>query len=409
MTHPSSPLISLPFPPELGVTPLDEIPTAELAAAFIEAKVTAGRSPETVGSYRWILDPFAKAYPFLPLDPSCLEGYWSSLTGLGDESVADVALRLGTFYRWLVHRRYIPPQLNPFIFVERPRRSRKLPRFLSEELIRRVMRVSRPPVERALISVLLASGPRIGELHALTKDDVRERALVLASGKTGERIVPLDQDVANYLRELDTHYLFPAGQFGEHRQELTGKPLTVDGMRNMVKRVLKRAGYKGPKLGPHLLRHTFATQYIAQGGSTITLARILGHANTRMTDRYVSLSLVHIQEEYQRVNALESILGMVPLTPNRELVAVQLPEEVRDVPVLLDGRQVKLMLVEDRRKHHVYYYIRARVGSGRDGGKRWSVASLGTDLPLQTVDAYRLSVDLENQVRAAKTDGPGRN
>jgi len=397
MIGPSNPRDSLPFSTD-GQLVSVEIPTSELVDTFIEAKASVGRSHYRVSNYRWALDPFSRAYPLLPLEPSCLEDYWSGLSHLANESQVDVSVRIGTFYRWLVRRRYIPPQLNPFLLAERPRRIQKLPRFLSQEMVRRVVRVSRPPVERALISVLLASGPRIGELLALTRDDVRNDALVLASGKTGERIIPLDQDVAAYLGQLDTHYLFPARRFGSG-PELTGKPLGVSGMQGMVKRVLKRAGYDGPKIGPHLLRHTFATQYVAQGGSSITLARILGHSNTRMTDRYVSLSLVQIQEEYRRINALESILGMGPLTPSRELLQVRLPEEAYKVPRWLDGRLVKLMLVEDRRKHHVYYYLRARVGSGRDGGRRWSVASLGTDLPLQTVDAYRMAVALENEAR----------
>jgi len=402
MNGPSNPGGILPLSLDGIPLPVDEIPTSDLLDAFIEAKANAWRSPKTLGKNLWVLKPFVKAHPFLPMDPAVIEAYFGSLTHLGNASIVINSVVIGGFYRWLVRRRYIQVQLNPFLFVERPRLIRKLPQFLSAEMVRWVLLVSHPGVERTLISVLIAAGPRIGELDALTKDDVRNGALVLVSGKTGERIIPLPDEVVGYLRSLDTYYLFPARGYGRRRWEFTGKPLTVGGMRDMVRRILRRAGYKGPKKGPHLFRHTFATEFMAGGGSVITLGKILGHTNSRMSERYVSLSLVQVQEEYRRVNVFARVLGMRPLTPVQELPKVSLPEEVRLLPDRIDGLLVLLMFVADRRPNHTFYYIRARVGSSRDlGSKRLPVASLGTDLPLETVDAYRKAVAEENLRRQA--------
>ena len=110
-----------------------------------------------------------------------------------------------------------------------------------------------------------------------------------------------------------------------------------------------------------------------------------------------SLSLVDVQDKYREVDVLDSLMGMAPATPARELPKVTLPAEAREVPIQFEGRPVFLMLVEDRRPKHIYYYIRARVGWGGSlGAKRWPVASLGTDIPLETVDAYRKAVADEN-------------
>jgi len=120
-----------------------------------------------------------------------------------------------------------------------------------------------------------------------------------------------------------------------------------------------------------------------------------------MSERYVSLSLVDVQDKYREVGVLDSLMGMVPATPARELPRVKLPAEACEVTLQFEGRPVMLMLVEDKRPNHIYYYIRARVGwGGGVASKRWSVASLGTDLPLELVDAYRRAVADENLRRA---------
>ena len=44
----------------------------------------------------------------------------------------------------------------------------------------------------------------------------------------------------------------------------------------------------------HDLRHTFGSWYMMNGGDLYELAKILGHANIKMTERYTNLGLQHI-------------------------------------------------------------------------------------------------------------------
>ena len=44
----------------------------------------------------------------------------------------------------------------------------------------------------------------------------------------------------------------------------------------------------------HDLRHTFASLYMMNGGDLYELAKILGHSNIKMTERYAKLAKQHI-------------------------------------------------------------------------------------------------------------------
>jgi hypothetical protein len=78
---------------------------------------------------------------------------------------------------------------------------------------------------------------------------------------------------------------------------------------------------------------------------------------------------------------------------------VELPPQVADFPVWMDGSLALLLLTADRRERHVCYYIRARESgkNEKDGAKKCFICSLGSDLPLPYVDGLRMAIVRENQ------------
>ena len=64
--------------------------------------------------------------------------------------------------------------------------------------------------------------------------------------------------------------------------------MSVFGIKSVYRRIFALAGVRG---SPHSIRHTFATEYLRAGGDLYRLSRILGHSNTRITERYIHLEV----------------------------------------------------------------------------------------------------------------------
>jgi integrase len=132
---------------------------------------------------------------------------------------------------------------------------------------------------------------RIAEIFGLNWCDVlyKEELIAVRSKLKGGKVryVPLTPGLAAELR------WYPA-VIGEERI-FPPKP-GAKGERQRVERsfetVLKMAGIEDLRF--HDLRHTFASWYMMNGGDLYELAKILGHANIKMTERYAKLAKKHI-------------------------------------------------------------------------------------------------------------------
>ena len=282
----------------------------------------------------------------------------------------------------MVIRKVLPKSQNPFGRIQAPRKKGKVPRWFSWEELDSIFKAARGARNRALVTVLLDAGPRIGELGGLTKDNLVDGCLRVG-GKTGERLIPLSPVVFAWLQELPTDALFP-------RQRRSGvmaadEPASAKSLRDAVVRVVRRAGLTGKKLGPHTFRHTFCTRYIARGGTTVELMKICGWTTSRMADRYVHLDtqhLVKVHGDRSPFNAM--VLGDVgtvsPSTviPNPDPVA--LPPEVHEVPLEIAGRLVSILVTQEHRGGSVFTYLKQSVGDGQDRVRK-TLVRFGTGLP----------------------------
>lgn len=143
---------------------------------------------------------------------------------------------------------------------------------------------------KCFIALMLDSGLRRGEIPRLNFADLdlKSKTMIIKGKGSKQRIVPMGEISAALLRDYISRYRKNAGQqspvFVENNNERCSD--------NLIKQVFKRikASSDIKRLHPHLLRHTFATNYIADGGDLETLRLILGHANIQTTQRYLHLA-----------------------------------------------------------------------------------------------------------------------
>lgn len=160
----------------------------------------------------------------------------------------------------------------------------------------------------AAFRLLLLTGARIGEIIGLrwSEVDLRREMLLLppARHKSGGKAKPKSLqlpppavDVLTRLRANRTaiEYVFPAqdkpaklgNKDGEVRAATyANKPMSKP--KSQWGRVLKRAGVTDSSF--HVIRHTFASQVMADDHGIYTLSKMLGHARVSTTERYAHLA-----------------------------------------------------------------------------------------------------------------------
>lgn len=199
------------------------------------------------------------------------------------------------FYQWLKEEMEWPVE-SPVRKTHFLRQGRPLPKALHDWQVAQLFEVIDDPRDRAIFSLMLRSGLRVGEVAHLKMEqvDLFQRQLRF-TGKGGrERVVPLSHEVLGLL--VKCVKLRPEGlsRFFWNKKD-PGKGLQV----NSIQRLLKRYGLKANlEVHCHLLRHTFAKQMTEQGIERTVLQDLLGHASFQSTDGYGKLSDPFIRESY---------------------------------------------------------------------------------------------------------------
>ena len=147
--------------------------------------------------------------------------------------------------------------------------------------------------DRAIVSVLIDTGIRASELCGLVlkcvwldSDDSYIR--VLGKGRK-EREVPLGRAARIALRRYITRYRHPKNEAEQHVFIARGgKPLTLHGLLQVIEQLGERTRIRDVRVSPHTFRHTFAVQFLLNGGDIYKLSRLMGHTSVKVTERYLS-------------------------------------------------------------------------------------------------------------------------
>lgn len=222
---------------------------------------------------------------------------------------------LRAFLRYLHFRGLCSADLDQAVPAFAHWRLASLPRCLSTEEVNRLIAAGdgsskRRLRDRAIILMLVRLGLRAGDVSQLRLSDIDWQSgtlRVIGKGRYEVRL-PLPQDVG----EAILHYLecrLPTHSSNRVflRHIAPFNPLlSADGVSNVVKRALRRAGIKAPAKGAHLLRHTAATEMLRHGVPLHQIGLVLRHRSLDMTAYYAKADvalLKQVAQPWPEVNA----------------------------------------------------------------------------------------------------------
>ena len=224
-------------------------------------------------------------------------------------SIARKLACLKSFFKFLLKHHLL--EKNPTVIVVSPKLEKRLPQYLDEEAVTRLMeQPDRSTAEgvrdAAILELLYSTGMRLGELLALRPGDLDPRSgTVKVTGKgRKQRILPVGtparKAVAAYLARR-SELIASDGDPGTLLLTLRGKPMSPKGVNILMNRYISRVS-EIEKKSPHVLRHTFATHLLNRGADLQAVRELLGHESLSTTQIYTHVSIDRLLNVYAQAH-----------------------------------------------------------------------------------------------------------
>lgn len=286
------------------MTPLPDQAEEYLASLRSER----GLATNTLAAYRRDLTQYLDSLEGAPPDPRLVSAFVEELhgRGLAATTVARKIAAVRGYHRFLVAEGMAPE--DPTVLLESPRRAEPLPKALTVEDVSRLLdtpdRGSPLGIrDAALLEFLYATGCRVAEAVGVDVLDIDlDEGSALVTGKgSKQRLVPLGRyAIAAIDAYLPVRMELRGGARDPERLFLNarGRPLTRQGVWQIVRRQARAAGFQEARVSPHVLRHSAATHMVEGGADLRSVQEILGHASISTTQVYTRVSPRHLYEVY---------------------------------------------------------------------------------------------------------------
>ena len=235
-------------------------------------------------------------------------------TGLSAASAARALAAVRGLHRFWVAEGLV--EVDVTREVRSPRLPRRLPKTMGVAAVVRLLDApdTTTPLglrDRALLELLYATGARISEVVRLDVDEVlgSDAAPVTVLRLTGKGDKQREVPVGSHARAALEAYLV-RGRPGLASPDADARALFRNSRGGRLSRqsawvVLQRAAATaglpepgGPAVGPHLLRHCFATHLLEGGADVRVVQELLGHASVATTQVYTHVSVDALREVY---------------------------------------------------------------------------------------------------------------
>lgn len=255
--------------------------------------------------------PCERAGGVIRIEPAVIRAYLADLyqKRVKKISISRKIATLRSFFKYLLREGSV--RFNPAEMVQAPRAEHYLPAFLPvDEMFSLLSSGFKDDLlgrrDRAIVELLYSSGIRVGELTGLNRGDVDlKESLIKVRGKgKKERIVPVGKPALDALKG----YLDMREGKGEQVEPGTallinrsGSRLTSRSIGRLVDKYVALSGIH-KKIGPHALRHTFATHLMDAGADLRVIQELLGHESLSTTQKYTSISAGRLIEVYDKAH-----------------------------------------------------------------------------------------------------------
>ncbi|MCS6956405.1 MAG: tyrosine-type recombinase/integrase [Patescibacteria group bacterium] len=223
-----------------------------------------------------------------------------------------VALR--SFFRFLLKKGY--KVLSPEMIELGKTRDRNIKFLLPEELERLFNAVDIKDEiglrDRTILEVLFSTGLRVSELVSLNREQINlEKGEFGVIGKGGKaRVVFLSKRaivwLKKYLEKRNDPYspLFIRYSGPKAKEGLTNEKmrLSVRSVERMIDKYRKKAGILF-RIGPHVLRHSYATDLLSHGADLRSVQEMLGHKNISTTQIYTHVTNIRLKEIHEKFHS----------------------------------------------------------------------------------------------------------
>ena len=285
---------------------------------FLLDQAVRGNSKNTISDYRTKLTFFARYAGNVDITNITLTSCKRYYLYLCDKNSNTVTVQtyirsLRAFLKWLYLEEHIEEDICHKFKLPKARQMVITP--LTDMEIRSIFALYPDDTElhirnRLILALMLDCGLRLNEVVGARIDKLflDERCMVVTGKGNKQRAIAFgintEDLIRRYLNLRKSHsnlLLIKVSGDG------LGEGITENTIKDMFRKIKKKSGVT--RLYPHLLRHTFGTRYIENGGNMFSLQLLLGHTSLNMVKRYVHLANSKIRQEFVNFSPLDRIGG----------------------------------------------------------------------------------------------------
>lgn len=285
--------------------------TRDLVDAFLASRKNRGLDAKTLANYRSALNPFALAFPTLPLERLTIESYGRSLELL-PSARRSVYGRMRALYTWLYDQHHIP-----HVNLDRPDfpHSTAKPTYWSWEQISHILHSCLDPLMDCVVVGLAQTGCRREEFCSISAANFRGRWAKVDS--KGTKANPYNERIIYFPKETQLRLTMA---LGANPYLMDGKyRLTPDRLDERMREVLVRAGLHKRGICCHPFRHSYKGEYLHNQGNPQLVEILMGHFSKSMSQHYLHVFDDELHAEADRAAPRRFLQGELSIQSTKEV------------------------------------------------------------------------------------------